>query len=168
MSRNAMSVKTGWVVVSLLLIGSAMPANEPLRPFVKGSWQELRNASARPTIVHFWGVTCAPCMAELPQWGQLVRSRPDVRIVFVSADPVQVDRSVITTAITKAGIGSAENWLLADAFPDPIRYEVNPQWIGELPYTAMVGRDGRTSFVKGAMDTADVVRWLDGRGEVGK
>ena len=146
----------------LALLGGAPSLTGDVKPFVRGSWQQLRGAHAgQPLVVHFWGVTCAPCMVELPNWGQLQRERPNARIVFVAADPVPVERPQIEAAISKARIGSGENWMFADVFGERLRYEVNPTWAGELPYTAIIGRDGKASFVSGVTDLRTIRAWLD-------
>ena len=60
-----------FLVVSLAVAPAAEAPSE-LRPFVRGSWQEvLRSHKGRPTLVHFWGVTCGPCKVELPLLGKL-------------------------------------------------------------------------------------------------
>ncbi len=150
-------------VVTLTLLLVAAPAlGGDLMPFVRGSWLQVRRTHAgQPLVVHFWGITCAPCMAELPNWGQLQRERPDAGIVFVAADPVPIEKPQIAAAVAKARIGAGENWMFADAFGDRLRYEVNPAWAGELPYTAMVGRDGQASFVSGVTDLRTIRAWLD-------
>ena len=146
----------------LALVAGAPAQTGDVKPFVRGSWQQLRGAHVgQPLVVHFWGVTCAPCMAELPKWGQLQRERPNAGIVFVAADPVPIEKPQIAAAVTKARIGAGENWMFADAFGERLRYEVNPTWAGELPYTAMVGRDGETSFVSGVTDLRTIRAWLD-------
>src|SRR5260221_557708 len=58
----------------LLLALPAAAAAEP-QPFERGSWSALREAHAgRPMVVHLWGLTCAPCLVELPRW-ETVRRR---------------------------------------------------------------------------------------------
>ena len=48
--------------VALLAPALGAEASSQLKPFGRGSWQEILRAHAgRPTIVHFWGVTCGPC-----------------------------------------------------------------------------------------------------------
>ena len=59
-------------------LATAPAAETPseLKPFVRGSWQEmLRSHAGRPTLVHFWGVTCGPCKIELPLLGQFNKWR---------------------------------------------------------------------------------------------
>src|SRR5437762_8934391 len=100
----------------LLLLSSPALAEGP-QPFVCGSWQELRKEHAgRPMIVHFWGVTCGPCLAGLPRWGEFIREKPAVDSVMVAADPVVAERSMVAGVLAKAGCAAAESWMFADPF----------------------------------------------------
>ena len=75
------------LLLALLMPAPAQDAATQLKPFGKGSWQELMKAHAgRPTIVHFWGVTCGPCKVELPQLGAFMKDHPGIDMVTISAD----------------------------------------------------------------------------------
>ncbi len=72
------------------------------KPYGRGAFAQIVNAHAgRPLIVHFWSVTCAPCLAELPQWAKLTQ-RKDVDIVLVNVD-AQEDRARADARAEKAG-----------------------------------------------------------------
>lgn len=148
-------------VAVFLLAASPSPQGAELRPFVRGSWKQLRAAhSGRPVVVHFWGVTCAPCMGELPKWGQLEQSKPGVDIVFVAADPIPIEPPNIEAAIARTGIGRAEQWMFADSFLERLRFEVSPQWGGELPYTVMIDAAGTVQSTSGVMDLQVLRAWI--------
>ena len=149
------------IVAALLLC--AMPALAgDFRPFGRGSWQQLRDAHAgKPTIVHFWGLTCAPCLAELPQWGKLLKQRRDFQFVLIAADPVPEEPTRMMGTLTKAGLGAAENWMFADRFADRLRFEIDPDWAGELPLTVFMARDGKVTSTLGTVDFATIRAWLD-------
>jgi thiol-disulfide isomerase/thioredoxin len=140
-----------------------MPAGAAeLRPFVHGSWQELRHTHhGRPTIVHFWGLTCTPCLVELPEWARFQRSEPNADIVMVAADPVAVEPGDLDKALAKAGLSKAESWRFADSFIERLEYEIDPGWQGELPFTIMLDRDGKASTVLGAVDFTTLQAWAD-------
>ena len=76
------------VGVGMAAIGSGARASDP-QPFERGSWAKIRAAHAgQPTVFHFWGLTCGPCLVELPHWGKLLGQRRDLRLVLVAADPL--------------------------------------------------------------------------------
>ena len=140
---------------------SAAEAADP-QSFERGSWAKLREAHAgRPTVVHFWGLTCAPCLVELPHWGALQARRPDLRLVLIAADPVPQDPERLAATLAKAGLDKTESWSFADRFHERLRYEIDPEWAGELPRTMMIDRGGKATVLPGVADLAQVRRWLD-------
>lgn len=153
-------MKRACLAIALLV---AVPALcNGLRPFVRGSWQRLRSVYRdRPLIVHFWGVSCAPCMAELPVWAALREEHRDAVILFVTTDPEPAAEAAILYALTKSGLGLADNWRFADSFPERLRYEVDPGWSGELPFTVLITRKGKITTMSGVADPKRLRQWLD-------
>jgi thiol-disulfide isomerase/thioredoxin len=156
-----------WRLIAVLLAalcGTALaaPPEAGIRSFVRGSWQELRNEHAgRATVVHFWGVTCAPCRIEMPRLGEFLRQRPGLDLVLVDADLVPNERSAVAAMLAKAGLTAAENWLFEDDFEERLRYEVDPRWQGEIPLTILIARDGATTTLPGSADLVQIGAWLD-------
>jgi thiol-disulfide isomerase/thioredoxin len=149
-------------IIALVLLVAPPVAADELQPFARGSWQTLRDAHAgRPTVVHLWGLTCAPCLAELPQWGALRRERPDLDLVLIAADPVPEAPDRAAAALAKAGLAQTESWMFADRFADRLRYEVDPKWSGELPRTLLIDRAGTITVMPGVADLVRVRAWLD-------
>jgi thiol-disulfide isomerase/thioredoxin len=150
-------------LVFALVSVTAFAATEP-QPFLRGSWQALRTAHAgRPTIVHFWGLTCGPCLVELPEWGKFAHEREDLDVVTVAADPVAVAPADLAAALAKAGLSGTENWHFADRFGERLEYEIDPTWRGELPLTILIDRDGATKSILGPVDFAALAAWSDGK-----
>jgi thiol-disulfide isomerase/thioredoxin len=144
----------------MLVSPSAMAGEQ--RPFVRGSWQDLRQEHAgHDVVVHFWGITCGPCLAELPRWAQFMRERPELDVVMVAVDPVIVDAGTITAALSKAGLEAPESWMFADPFSERLAFEVDPRWAGELPYTLLIRRDGLVKASLGAADFSELRNWAD-------
>ena len=129
--------------------------------FGEGSWQDLRAAhKGHPLIVHFWSVACAPCLAELPQWGRFLAGNPGAPLVLVNWEsrPQAADR--IRATLAEAGLDAAEQWALADGFEQKIRFAIDRDWMGELPRTQLIGRDGSVTTLSGAMDFSKLTAWL--------
>jgi thiol-disulfide isomerase/thioredoxin len=150
--------------IFLLASMTAAPAADApsgMKPFVRGSWQEMLRAHAgRPTMVHFWGVTCGPCKIELPLLGQFMKDHPEVDVVMISADLVPNLPHAARAMLDKAGLGTAENWLFSDGFVERLRFEIDPAWQGEIPRTMLVARDGKVTTIEGSAEIADLEKWL--------
>jgi len=149
------------IIVITLQSGSASEEGV-LRPFERGSWQKLLHDHAgRPTLVHFWGVTCGPCKVELPQLGQFMKDHPAIDVVTISADLVPNLPEATRSMLARAGLSSAENWLFNDGFADRLRFEIDPAWQGDIPRTMLVARDGSITTIEGSAEIADLQRWSD-------
>lgn len=136
------------------------------QPFERGSWAKLRAAhEGQPTIVHLWGLTCAPCLIELPEWAKLQKERPDMRLVLLAADPVPQPPARVEEMLTRTGLGKTESWSFADRFNERLRFEIDPSWSGELPRTLLIDRQGKVTTMPGVADLAEVKLWLDQQGK---
>ena len=149
------------IALLALLVPTAAVAAAPLpQPLARGGWSALLDVHhGHPTIVHFWGVTCGPCLAELPDWGKFAAQRPDINLVMVDADPAAVAPPDIAAVLDKAGLGKVESWRFADSFTERLEFEIDPQWHGELPYTLLIKSDGAVEPILGATDFAALQRW---------
>ena len=70
------------------------------------------------------------------------------------------DEMLEAAAIVKARIDSAEQWMFADEFTERLRFEVSPEWAGEMPYTMLITPAGQVSTLAGVADMATLERWL--------
>lgn len=148
------------LALTLLFTASAMAGE--MKPFIGGSWQDIMKANAgKPAVVHFWGLTCAPCIAELPRWAELKKERPDMAMIMIASDPLPADVSDQEKVLRKAGLAELEIWTFADAFTERLRREIDPKWRGEMPRTIMVARDGTPTVMSGPADLRAIRNWFD-------
>jgi thiol-disulfide isomerase/thioredoxin len=145
-----------------VLIASAMALAAPpaLKPFERGTWQRvLKGHAGRPTLVHFWGVTCGPCKVELPLLGQFAKDHPGIDVITISADLVPNLTAATQSMLDKAGLSSAENFIFSDGFVERLRFEIDPAWQGDIPRTMLISRDGTISTIEGSAEIADLEKW---------
>src|SRR5262249_10141033 len=123
---------------------------------------EIRRAhGGQSIVVHFWGLTCGPCRVEMPRWGQLMRERADLKLIAIDADLVPNATELVKAELAKTGLSGAENWIFSDDFVERLRFEINPQWHGEIPMTLLIARDGKITTIEGPVDPTEVRAWLD-------
>jgi thiol-disulfide isomerase/thioredoxin len=148
-----------WLLVAMLTVTASASADS-LRSFRPGNWQTMRQMhQGHPTIIHFWGLTCGPCLVELPQWRAITQAHPELALITVAADPTPMPRAALAATLDKAGLARAENWIF-DAMAERLRWEIDPEWQGELPMTILIAADGSIRTTLGAIDMKDVEAWL--------
>ena len=151
------------MMLSGLVLAPTITVSAPvddLHAFVRGSWQKLRQAHAgQPLIVHFWGVTCGPCQAEMPQWGQFLKQHPGLPLVMIDADLVPNDAGAVKAMLARSGLSDAENWTFDDDFVERLRYEIDPRWQGDIPRTLLIPPGGTTKTIEGAADFPQIASW---------
>jgi len=157
-----------FVLCGLLLgLSAIVAAPSPLKPFERGSWRQVLRAHAgRPTLVHFWGVTCGPCKIELPELGAFMKAHPGIDVVTISADLVPNLPAATQAMLDKAGLSSAENFIFNDGYAERLRFEIDPGWQGDIPRTMLIGRDGSISTIEGSAEVAELNRWSAAQLEV--
>lgn len=147
------------LALAVLMLWAAPAGASELRAFHGDSWRQLVAAHAgRPLVVHFWSLSCAPCVADLPRWGRLASRPQPWDLVLVATDPI-VDAPRLLYTLERAGLGGAENWAFAESFAARLRYAVDPAWQGELPMTRLVAADGSGETVLGTLEPGQLGQW---------
>jgi len=159
MRRYLIAVSAAGIAALALMI-SSIAAPSPLKPFERGSWRDVLRAHAgRPTLVHFWGVTCGPCKVELPLLGQFMKEHPGVDVVTISSDLAPNLPEATQSMLDKAGLSSAENFIFNDGYAERLRFEIDSTWQGDIPRTMLIARDGSISTIEGTAEIVDLDRW---------
>lgn len=156
-------VRHALLAAGLTLFAPASIAAEAgdFAPFARGSFEDIRKTHAgKPLVVHFWSVTCPACVAELGDWAKLSRNRPNIDIVFVNTDNER-ERARVNSRLQTAGLLQATNFAFADQFVERLYFEVDRYWSGELPFTALIGAEGKMTTVIGALDDAQIAAWFE-------
>jgi thiol-disulfide isomerase/thioredoxin len=153
---------THWITVFVFALLCAPAQSAEMKAFGRGTWQAiLKEHAGTPVVIHLWGLTCAPCLTELPHWAKLEKERANMKLIMIAADPTPADPADLTITLDNAGLQRSERWMFADAFSERLRFEVDPKWRGEMPRTILIGADGTPTIKPGLADLAAIRRWLD-------
>jgi thiol-disulfide isomerase/thioredoxin len=130
-----------------------------VRPFDRDSFTQIRSAYAhKPLVVHIWGLTCGPCLVELPKWGQMKKAHPDMNLVLIQADEGSVD--AVKVAVEHAGLKGVESWSTRSELDEFERASIDASWVGDMPRTLLISADGVVTTLKGVVDQRVITRWL--------
>jgi thiol-disulfide isomerase/thioredoxin len=139
-----------------LATGATSPAPRPLN---EDSFAQIRaHYAGKPLVVHLWGMTCGPCLTELPKWGELRRAHPEMNLVLIQTD--QSPTAAAQATLKEAGLATAESWMASSELDEYMRASIDPTWIGDMPRTLMVSSTGDVVRMRGVADLAVVRQWL--------
>jgi thiol-disulfide isomerase/thioredoxin len=145
-------------ICTLFFVHFAIAGPESIKPYQKGDWGALINSSSKPLAVHFWGVTCAPCAREMPEWGKFLTKNKDSNVVFIQVD--EATSEMASKMLAKANLLGANNYSLTSPFDEYLRHEIDPKWRGETPITILIGKNGKVIRKTGPMDFQQLQNWF--------
>ncbi len=143
-----------------------------IKSFVRGSHQQIVSARAgKPFVITFWSLGCTNCRDDLAMFGKLVQKYRSFDLVLVATDTPEQKQEIADTLqhyrLGGTGPGRIESWVFADSYAERLRFEVDPQWYGELPRTYFYDAQGRVQALSGALDQAQIERWIREGGKNG-
>lgn len=148
------------VLLSLLVMGAVNASDDNIRPFVKGSFEQIKQEHAgQAFIVTFWSETCVFCMKELAMFGSILTEYPHVAVVSITTDPFLDDQTVNQILASKQ-LQNAEKWVFADDYVERLYFSIDRQWRGELPLSYFFSKTNDTLKQLGAIKESEFVEWL--------
>ncbi|PCI51506.1 MAG: hypothetical protein COB51_01815 [Moraxellaceae bacterium] len=158
-------VGTEFDTTSELNDGEKSPIKTPfalqLKPFSKGSMETIKSQrKGSAFIVVLWSVDCPPCYEELEMWRRVKASYPALDVVLISTDAMALNDEV-RRVVEKMGVAMLEHWQFADAFVEPLRYEIDPGWSGELPRTYFYSATGEYVGRSGIIKQDKIEAWIE-------
>jgi thiol-disulfide isomerase/thioredoxin len=123
---------------------------------IDGQVHSLHDFRGRPLLVNFWATWCPPCIAEMPMLSafEATQAADGPRVIGIALDTPERVRAFLS----RTPIGYP---ILLDRPDDDDASVVLGNTRGVLPYTVLVGADGRILATHiGEFDRASLERWL--------
>lgn len=127
------------------------PARQPtLRPFERDTLAKIRQEHAgEPFWLVLWDLECSYCMKSLANLAQAQRTRPQLKAVTITTDPMQAAMA-INERLRQLGVRS-QAYAFTGAAPEALRYAIDPAWLGEKPRAYRYSADGQREAVVGVI-----------------
>lgn len=155
--------------ISLIVFNNiSAHAAQQTQPLQRGSYQKIIAAHAgQPFIVALWSISCTHCGADLEIFGRLANKYPAFKLVLISTDAPEQEASIVATLnkyylgqTYQKRAGKVESWVFADSYTERLRFEIDPQWYGELPRTYFFDEKGRATGISGVLDEKKIEHWV--------
>jgi thiol-disulfide isomerase/thioredoxin len=152
-------------IIFLLLGSFAQAQNLPIneQPFTNKTIVDVKQKySGERWLMVLWSLDCPACFKELKLIENLQqenRTKP-LNVIFIN-----VDDSVDVTAerlriLREFGMVAFTHFYFTDGQADRNRYQIDPQWYGELPRSYFVNEKGEFYGKSGLLDEALIKTWL--------
>ena len=140
------------------------PAAILMKPFQADSMLEIRAANAgRPFVLLLWSVDCPPCRRELASVDDWRTRYPELSFVIVSTDSLEL-RADAEAVLAEFGLDPTRTWIFADEFTERLRFNIDPDWRGELPRSYFYDRSHRARALSGVISEASLRRFTSSLG----
>ena len=148
-----------FALLMLTVMSVSMAENTVLKPYQSGDWASvIKTDKGYPIAIHFWGVTCAPCVKEMPQWGKFVAANKKANIIFIQVDDVSPE--MIQKMLIKANLNKENNYYVSTVFDEQLRHEIDPKWRGETPITILIDKNGKAIRKTGPINFPQLQAWF--------
>ena len=130
------------LLLAASLLAAPVYAAMPVQPSLKvttldGKPYDLSAQRGHWVIVNFWATWCVPCIKELPEISQFVKSHPDIRAIGIAYD--DTDPADIRAFLDKHPVSFPVAQVTMDK---PLTDFDEPRG---LPTTYLIGPDGKVA-----------------------
>ena len=143
----------------LLCTSFVVTATQPVDVFKVGSYEQfLQQRKNHSFMLVFWSLDCAPCYKELAMLAEEIKKRPQLDLVLVSTDTID-DISEIQQKLNRFGLSNINSWVFDNEMAQQLRYEIDPNWYGELPRSYLYDAQHYRQAFSGVLRPAVLQRW---------
>ncbi len=130
-------------------------AEQQIKNFTSGSYEQIaKQYQDQPFVMVLWSLDCPPCYKELELLAN-ERKRYDFNLVLISTDGA--DASIeVATVLMKYKLHDVDNWLFEKSSAQPLRYEIDPLWYGELPRSYLFDKENQRQAISGVLNSSQL------------
>ncbi len=131
------------------------------QPYSANAIQQIKqNYLGQKWLMLLWSVDCPPCFKELALIQKIRQQHKNINIVIVNADDNDEVATQRKQVIEKYQLEDLAHFHFNDGQGDRERYQIDPNWYGELPRSYFVDAQGKFHGKSGLIDEQLLTTWL--------
>lgn len=143
----------------VLMTTAAVATAQTINIFEPGSYRQiLQQRQQQPFILVLWSIDCPPCYQELALLAEKIKLQPKLDLVLVATD-TSGDIDEIKQLLSKFGLSNVNAWVFNNEMAQQLRYEIDPDWYGELPRSYLFNGQHQRQSVTGVLKPETLQRW---------
>ncbi len=148
-----------WILLLLVLLSVQVSAE--FKPFQTDSLKEIQERyQGQPFLLTLWSVECSPCLRELDMLSRWVKKHPGQNIVLISTDDISIAEEA-WQLIRKYKLAKLDSWIFSDQFSERLRFNIDPNWHGELPRSYFYSSNHERRGHSGPLSEKMVKTWAN-------
>jgi hypothetical protein len=113
----------------------------------------------QPLIISFWSIDCRYCVNDLKKLGKILTKNTSVKLVTVCVDGKESAKKA-KGILSQANLSQHEQYQFAEADEEGLRYNIDPNWYGELPRTYFYDARHQVTPISGKVSNAFLDKWF--------
>lgn len=156
-------MKMVFSVCLLLCLILTPPAIAAQQPFQQGSLSAIETRYAeQPFLLVLWSIECPPCRHELALLGHLRQAGTAFNLVLVATDTI-TQQQTLNEILTEHQLTQSDSWAFAEGSIEKLRYQIDPDWYGEMPRSYFYDAAHQRIGVSGKLNEQRIRQWLAGQ-----
>ena len=148
-----------FILIMLSQVSLALAVNE--QPFVNSTLEQLQQKyQGKNWLMLLWSLDCPPCFKELETVQQLHSGINKLPVVIVNVDSDSEIGAERISVIEQFQLTSLEHYYFVDGEVEKSRYQLDPNWHGELPRSYFFDASGQFRAKSGLVSKKLIKTWL--------
>ncbi len=151
-------------VIATVIIGimssNVVAKNSPFNQ--KALLQTKQQYQGERWLMVLWSLDCPACFKELALIQQLQQNNKDkvLKVIFINTDDNDDISLARQKVLAQYQMHQFTNFYFVDGQADHSRYQIDPQWYGELPRSYFIDEQGKSYGKSGLLEQASIKQWL--------
>tara|TARA_B110000467_G_scaffold139307_1_gene138637 strand:- start:330 stop:797 length:468 start_codon:yes stop_codon:yes gene_type:complete len=111
-------------------------------------------------LVLLWSVDCPPCMKELALVQKLQQKQEDLAVIMINTDTEESSEKERNDIIKHFDLVNLKSFHFTQGQETQQRYQIDPQWFGELPRSYFIDEQGTFHGKSGLIAEELLTQWL--------